>query len=191
MRITLASLAVLVVVLSSPWLAQAESDWAVSLYGGQWIGAGNGDMIHFRIRDTYLAGLGVIYEFEQSPPHVRWELEGQILQHAGLQEHTEFALDIGPRWVSFPWDKWVDTSAALGAGLSYATEEPALERKENPETGATRLLHYLVFEFAVAPPGESHWSLVIRLHHRSGVWGLFDGVGSASNFAVLGLRYRF
>jgi len=191
MRTLLASLAVLVVVLSAPRPGLAQSDWSVSLYGGQWIGAGNGDMIHFRIRETYLVGLGLMYEFDESPPHMRWELEGQILQHAGLQDHTEFALDIGLRWVTFPWDQWVDTSAALAVGLSYATEEPALELKENPETGATQLLHYLVFEIAVAPPGESRWSLVARLHHRSGVWGLFDGVGSASNFFMLGLRYRF
>lgn len=190
MRMILASLTVLIAVLS-PWLAQAESDWALSVYGGQWIGAANSDMMSLEVHDTYLAGLGLIYEFEQSPPHVRWELEAQVLQHFGLQHHTEFVLDIAVRWVTYPWDKWIDTSAALGAGLSYATEVPAFEEKENPDTGATKLLHYLVFEIAVAPPGESHWSLVLRLHHRSGVWGLFDGVGSASNFAVLGLRYRF
>jgi hypothetical protein len=118
MRIFLTSLTMFITALSSPWLAHAESDWAVSLYGGRWIGAANGDMIQLRVRDSYLASLGLMYEFGQSPPHVRWELEGQIVQHMGLQEHTEFALDIAVRWVSSPWDKWVDTSAALGAGLS-------------------------------------------------------------------------
>jgi hypothetical protein len=190
MRTALAAMAVLAAVLS-PRVAQAESDWAISLYGGQWIGASNDAMMSLEVADTYLAGLGVIYEFEQSGPHVRWEVEGQILQHFGLQHPTEFVLDIAVRWVTYPWDKWIDTSVALGAGLSYTTELPEFEAKQNPDTGATQLLHYLAFEIAVAPPGESHWSLVFRLHHRSGVWGLFDGVGSASNFAVIGIRYRF
>src|SRR5262245_4191026 len=107
MRIALASLTGLITVLSSG-LAQAESDWALSVYGGQWVGAANGDVMSLEFRDTYLAGLGVLYEFDQSPPHVRWELEGQILQHFGQQHHTEFALDIAVRWVTYPCDKWSD-----------------------------------------------------------------------------------
>jgi hypothetical protein len=182
---------VVVVLLSAPRPAPADSDWRVSLYGGQFIGAGNGDMVHFRFSESYLLGLGLTYEFAESPPHVRWEVEGQGLQHMDEQEHTELALAVGVRWVTFPWNQYVDTSLGFGAGLSYATEEPEVEARENPSTGATRLLHSLILEVAVAPPGASRWSLVGRIHHRSGVWGLFDGVGSASNFFVVGIRYRF
>jgi hypothetical protein len=32
---------------------------------------------------------------------------------------------------------------------------------------------------------------VVRVHHRSGVWGLFNGVGRGSNVLVGGVRYRF
>ncbi len=33
--------------------------------------------------------------------------------------------------------------------------------------------------------------LIYRIHHRSGVFGLFGGVKGASDFYLLGLRYRF
>src|SRR5262245_66497704 len=107
MRIALASLTVLITVLS-PGLAQAESDWALSVYGGQWVGAANGDVMSLEFRDNYLAGLGVLYEFDQSPPHVRWELEGKILQHLGQQHHEEFDLDLAVWWWTYTLYKWCD-----------------------------------------------------------------------------------
>jgi hypothetical protein len=36
---------------------------------------------------------------------------------------------------------------------------------------------------------ESLWSLVTRIHHRSGAWGLFGHSGS--NVLAAGIRYRF
>jgi hypothetical protein len=171
--------------------ARAENDWFLSLYGGQFAGSDNGDMVALRRRDSYLVGLGVTKEFEQSPPNVRWEVEGQVGRHSGEQDHLELDLTINVRWMTFPWDAYLDTSLAFGSGLSYATEAPEAEAEENPDTGSTRLLHYLLVEIAVTPPGQSRWSLFTRMHHRSGIWGFFDGVGRASNFLVFGIRYRF
>jgi hypothetical protein len=42
-------------------------------------------------------------------------------------------------------------------------------------------------EAAFRLPG-SPWSMVARLHHRSGIFGLFSHSGS--NLVELGLRYR-
>jgi len=100
--------------------ASAEREWAVTLLGGQYSG-------NKLLKDSYATGLSVSYQFVDWGPHMRWELEGQVLKHLGEQEHVEL----------------------------------------------------------VASP----WSMVARLHHRSGIFGLFSHSGS--NLLELGLRYRF
>ncbi|WP_155890787.1 hypothetical protein [Desulfuromonas sp. TF] len=40
-------------------------------------------------------------------------------------------------------------------------------------------------------PRVPRWRLSARIHHRSGVFGLFDGVRGGSNFMGLGVTYRF
>jgi hypothetical protein len=170
--------------------ARAENDWYLSLYGGQFIGSGDGDLVDFRLRDAYLIGAGLTKEFARFPRQVGWELECQLAQHFGEQAHLELDFAINARWLTFPWDAQLDTSLAFGSGLSYTTDVPETEAEVNPDTGSTRLLHYLLVEVAAALP-ESRWGLFTRLHHRSGIWGFFDGVGRASNYIVLGIRYRF
>lgn len=190
MRSALAWLAVCLIVLSAH-PAVADNDWLVSLYGGQFSGARNGDVIAARVQDSYVGGLGVLWQWEKSPPYAIWESEVVWLQHFGRQHHQEFAASIGVRWVAFPWNAYLDTSLAFGSGVSYATEVPELENRENPETGSNRFLHYIMLETALGVPGTPQWSIAGRIHHRSGVFGLFDGVGRASNIYMLGLRYRF
>jgi len=90
------------------------------------------------------------------------------------------------RWTLFPWDRFVDTSIAVGEGLSYATSRPRIENRGE----AARLLNYLMFEMELTPLQDSPWSLVGRIHHRSGVFGIFGGVRGGSNFIMIGVRYR-
>jgi hypothetical protein len=54
-----------------------------------------------------------------------------------------------------------------------------------------RLLNYLMFELAVAVPQRPQWTLFARVHHRSGAFGLFDGVSGGSNVVGAGVRYSF
>jgi hypothetical protein len=42
-----------------------------------------------------------------------------------------------------------------------------------------------------ALPNTPKWNLVFRLHHRSGIFGLFDGIEGASNAFGIGLKYKF
>ena len=48
-----------------------------------------------------------------------------------------------------------------------------------------------MFEFDFFLPDHPRFGLVTRLHHRSGAFGLFDGVHDAANAVGFGLRYRF
>ena len=54
-----------------------------------------------------------------------------------------------------------------------------------------RLLNYILGEMTVAPPQVKDWSLVVRVHHRSGVFGLFDGVEGGSNVIGAGVKFHY
>ena len=190
LRGLLAGVVVLVVlVCASEAFADGEREWAVTLLGGQYSGNKLLDFPDtFDFKDSYAAALSVSYQFVDWGPHMRWELEGQVLKHFGEQEHVELVASINVRWITFPWNRYLDTSFAFGGGLSQATEVPVLERRDPDSSEASALLHYLMVEAAFALPG-SPWSVVTRLHHRSGVFGLFSHSGS--NLVEFGLRYRF
>jgi hypothetical protein len=179
----------LLTLVSAP-AAFAEKEWAVTVLGGQYSGSQllklGGGTLDFK--DSYTAGLSLSYQFVDWGPHMRWELEGQALQHVGEQEHVEFASSINVRWITFPWNRYLDTSVAIGGGLSVTSEVPVLEKRDPDNSQAATLLHYLLIEAAVGLP-SSNWSLVARVHHRSGIFGLFSHSGS--NVLALGLRYRF
>ena len=193
------SLVALVLVLSSLLTAGkvAASDdrpWSLTLYGGTLVNADLGEIVtEFppESEDAPLFVLAVAREFATSGPHLRWEVEGQIAKHFGKQNHWEFNPLLVLRWITFPWDRWADTSVAVGLGVSYATEAPELEALRHPDTGAERFLAYLMTELSVGIPGAPQWSVVARVHHRSGAWGLFSGVNGASNALALGIKYRF
>jgi hypothetical protein len=185
----LAGVLTLLTLVSAP-AAFAEKEWAVTVLGGQYSGSQllklDGGTLDFK--DSYTAGLSLSYQFVDWGPHMRWELEGQALQHVGEQEHVEFASSINVRWITFPWNRYLDTSVAIGGGLSVTSEVPVLEERDPDNRQAATLLHYLLIEAAVGLP-SSNWSLVARVHHRSGIFGLFSHSGS--NVLALGLRYRF
>ena len=113
------------------------------------------------------------------------------LQHRGRQTNAELGatywlrtpdLELGPLGVNF----------AAGAGVSHAFGTPSYEdgpADDPSKRYRTQLLATFEFEWkALAAP---NLSLVTRLHHRSGVYGLVAPRRVGSNFAVIGLRYRF
>jgi hypothetical protein len=144
-------------------------------------------MEHSRL--ATLAYAETLHSFWQD--HGRWEWEVQGVKHWGFQSHWEFNALVALRWRSFPWNELVRTSFAIGNGLSWATEVPALELASHTNEGATQLLNYLLLEWTLGLPSLLEWDLVLRIHHRSGIYGLFDGVNGGSNVLALGLKYRF
>jgi hypothetical protein len=139
--------------------------------------------------DTYMGGVIVGKRLWTYKDWLDIEAEGQILRHWGLQEHFEFNALVTFRWLPFPWDRYLDTSFAVGDGLSYATEDPELEIEESDKT--SKLMNYLMCELAFAVPRLPRWRVFIRFHHRSGVFGLFNGVSGGSNVAAAGVAYHF
>lgn len=121
---------------------------------------------------------------------IDFELEGQVVKHIEGQHHWEFNALVVARWIRFPWNDIIKTSFAVGEGLSLATETPQFEEKYHGEE-TNKFLNYLMFEFDFAFPDNPRWSLVTRLHHRSGIYRLFNGVDGASNALGVGIRYHF
>ncbi|SEO73972.1 hypothetical protein [Aquisalimonas asiatica] len=139
-------------------------------------------------RASYLGAAILARDLGQWPGPVAWEGELQAVRHWGKQSLWESNVAVTVRWNHFPWDDWVDTSAAFGQGVSFASRRPPLEKENDSES--RRMLHYMHAELAFSPPGNQRLSLVARVHHRSGMFGVY-GVSGGSNFLTTGLRYRF
>ena len=186
---------ILVVVLGLIVLGQrnaaAHGKWFVSLYGAQVTDSDERDIITFKAdyKDSYFGAFVVGKEFWTYKDHIGMEAEGQIVKHWELQDHFEFNALLVIRWLPFPWDDYVDTSFALGNGISYATETPEIEEQAHDDV--SKSLHYFMLELSFLVPNQARWSVIFRLHHRSGVFGLYNGVWGASNALGAGVRYAF
>jgi hypothetical protein len=188
-KLLLTSLVALLPLASATGAFAEETEWAVTLLGGRYSGKEFRDIFYGDgFKDSYTAGLSISYQFTDWGEHMRWELEGQMLQHFGEQKMVEFVGSINVRWITFPWDRYLDTSVAFGGGLSVTSEVPELEKRDPRSSEAATLLHYLLLEATVGLP-NSDWGLVGRIHHRSGIFGLFSHSGS--NLLEIGVRYRF
>jgi hypothetical protein len=141
--------------------------------------------------DSYLAALALAKRLASYREKIDLEVEGQAVKHFGDQYHWEFNGLAAIRWLPFPWDNTIDTSFASGAGLSYATETPEWEEERRGEGQTQKLLTYLMLELTFSLPQTPNWYLVTRIHHRSGAFGLFNGVTGASNAWGFGIKYRF
>jgi len=95
------------------------------------------------------------------------------------------------RYDGLPWNDTVYTTIGANTGLSYLTDISEFERGRDSDGRASELLHYLGPELTFANPENKDLELVLRYHHRSGVFGLFDGVVSGSTFMSAGIRVRF
>lgn len=119
------------------------------------------------------------------------QVAGNVTVRYGKNEDTIYEFDpyLMFRWANLPWNKYLNTSLALGEGLSYDTSYPAIEKRQN--TNNKRLLNYLMFEATFAPPTHPRLQLVARIHHRSGCYGLYRAGNTGSNVVGAGLRYLF
>ncbi len=93
------------------------------------------------------------------------------------------------RWKYFPWNEYVRTTAAIGFfGASVATD---IIDEEYEDNGGSHFLNFLIPEITLGLPAYPHWDALVRIHHRSGIFGAISGVNGGSNFIAAGLRYHF
>ncbi|RMD71907.1 MAG: hypothetical protein D6819_00310, partial [Gammaproteobacteria bacterium] len=144
--------AVLLLFLAMP----ARGERFVSLYGGWGTDEGIEDffLFHAHFISSYFIALTAGRVLAD---HGKWALEGEVqgVKHFAKQDHFEFNAVLIARWKKLPWDHLIDTSLAIGDGLSYATRIPAIEAERTEKN--SRLLNYLMVEaaFAIAPSWEA------------------------------------
>jgi hypothetical protein len=175
--------------------------WAATAWGGKMTNAPLSETFIFRgePRPEALMGLGLQRRLLDGGP-LSIELEGNLIGHraspqrggeynkpvanAGVpaQSFGEITAGVGVRLWLRPWLSLLGVEGvSLNTDLSYY--EQTFRRK------SAQLLNYLAFE--VEALVDPQWSLVGRIHHRSGAWGTYSGVKEGSNGYLLGLRYRF
>jgi hypothetical protein len=169
----------------------ALNPWHLTLYAGIQAQDSLRDVYTLQAKfvdDTYMVDLALARDFYQYKDWLKFEVEGQVAKHFGEKDDQwEFVGLVILRWLAFPWDKTVDTSLALGEGLSYYTKVSEIELEESPD--AQKLLNYLLIEITLGLPEVPKWDLSLRIHHRSGIWGLVGESGS--NILCAGVRYSF
>jgi hypothetical protein len=176
-----------------PQIVDGSKPYAVHFFGGQnfdeylsdfFKGGGYG-----QYNDAYLAGAAASKRFA-TWNSISIEIEGGVGQHFGAYDATELWSAVFFRFHAFPWNKYVYTTAAASVGLSYLSNVPQIEKRKNDGRGS-HLLHYFAPEITFALPEHKDIELVFRLHHRSGVAGLFNGVRDATNVPTVGFRFRY
>ncbi|MEO1093541.1 MAG: hypothetical protein AAFX01_01410 [Cyanobacteria bacterium J06638_28] len=158
--------------------------WRATVWGGVMTDNALGPSLigqDIRLEDSALLGLGVSRRLAGGNS-IKVEGELQLLQHLGQQDHLE-----GTAALALRWEMSSRFSVAVIEGISYATAIPEIEAENNDR--AAQLLNYLAFEaeYAYTP----QWAIATRLHHRSGVGGLFSDVKGGSNAYLVGIRRRF
>lgn len=193
MKIMTGTLFLLLYAMALSSGAEEKNDRFASLYVGQFSNTALNEIVRFGVdfEGTYVYVLSLGREMGRWKDKLALELEGQLGAYSGAQSHLEANGAVTLRWLTFPWDRWLDTSFAFGNGLSYASKDPPLEVREGNEGRSAQLMYYILVEMAFAVPHHPDWEVFTRIHHRSSVFGLIDGLFTASNFAGLGLRYRF
>jgi hypothetical protein len=173
----------------------ASYNWAFTGYVAWMSGDQLGDMLIFNaeLSDNKFYVAALTRRIKTFYKDMDWEVEGQVAKHAGNGSgmyYWELNALSSVRWNRFVWDKYVDTSAAAGLGLSWASDDPPFEIEEHGST--EQLLAYILVELTFSPPKHPEWAGVVRIHHRSSAYGTFaDDIQGASNSLGVGIKYRF
>ena len=164
--------------------------WFLTIFGGPSAQPDLENVFIFNMRfedDTYIAVAALAREFWRYDNWISFEVEGQVGKYFGKESQWQSNGLIIGRWHRFPWDKYLDTSFAVGDGLSYNTETSKVEKVDDEDAG--KWLNYLMFELTLGLPKYPRWNLAYRIHHRSSIR---ERIGSgASNFVALGIKYSF
>ncbi|MFO7630428.1 MAG: DUF3769 domain-containing protein [Prochlorococcaceae cyanobacterium] len=175
--------------------------WAITAWGGQMVDSEFGETFLFQgtPRPEAIGGIGLQRRLIDGGPFAL-EIDANLIGHkawpqAGggfnqsdpgslnpAQSFAELTTGLGLRAWLQPW-----LSVAFVEGVSLNSEVSFYEKTFRKNY--SQFLNYLAFEVEalVAP----QWSLVGRIHHRSGAFGVYSDVREGSNGYLMGMRYRF
>lgn len=180
-----------------------QKQWSLLYYYGQTV---NGALIgiptgNFKHWPEHIQSFELAYTLDENNRFRQFfnpivgvvQIAGNYTVRYGNQESriNEFDPYIMFRWANFPWNDTVTTSLALAEGVSYVSSVPSIEKRGADNNNLGHLLNYLMFEATFARPSQPELQLVVRIHHRSGAFGLYQVSNGGSNDIGLGIRYLF
>ena len=136
-------------------------------------------------RDFYSFSL-----FEYSDK-VRLGLGGTLSTHSF--DNLEITGDISLTLMRFlPENRYVDMDFMVAIGLSYIFGE--IDYEDGPKDNPDKKYHFQnndIFQLNIYSPRWTRFKTFIRLHHRSGVYGLIAPRHVGSNFLGAGVSWSF
>ncbi len=174
-----------------PSVSLASDDWqraatlfAGTMTAGTWHEALSPPDVEFA--DSHLIGGVLSWDRPIGASAWRFGAELQLMGHFGRQGHFEIVLPLVLRYE--PRRARNIKSVGAGIGLSHATKVPQVEVDRSGASQRNFVYWMADLEFSRADPDDS--SVLIRLHHRSDGYGLFE-VNSGSTGLLVGLRQQF
>jgi hypothetical protein len=193
-------------VFCSVSVSAEPKNWSLMLYSGITAQQTFGQLISgkFNSANEYIYSGEVAYKFAEQCwlRKIFWRLIDNISLAGNYTLRNDTAhndlvnegnIYLVWRWETFPWNNYVLTSFGIGDGFSYASHVPYVDRitAADSEQKFQKLLNYFMVEATVASPSLPNWHLVLRLHHRCTMWGLYGHNNAGSTSLALGLRYFF
>lgn len=121
------------------------------------------------------------------------EIEAGVAKRFGNSyTGNQWEFDLMPMaiWKYFPWNDCVYTNFGLGLiGASYVTGISSFEKDFDSSGRSNPFLNLLIPEITVSPAKDAPFVFFVRVHHRSGIYGLINGVHGASNYICGAIRF--
>ncbi len=178
------------ITLILPNAVFATKDLSVAIYGGPGTPTPLSEILigfnNFKLVPQWNTTLAINQVIFTENEFFAIEIEGQWSWYFDSQRPSQsFQAASILRWLDLPWSKIIESSFALGLGLSYANSIPKLENDTLEKQ--SKILVHLLFEYAFSV--KKDWDLLLRIQHRSGAFGLINGVVGGSDYLCLGVRY--
>ncbi|MEO3471625.1 hypothetical protein AAFN86_07150 [Roseomonas sp. CAU 1739] len=143
--------------------------------------------------DDTLVGGAVQYRLGRFWRFFTVDLELGSQYRFGQTEGGEFWAVAYLRYDGFPWSNYIYTTLGLSMGPDFVTRLPQVERGTDarPEQNQSAFLNYFSPEITFALPEHPQYEVALRYMHRSGMFGLYNGVWEGANSFAVGFRYRF
>ena len=191
--------------------ARPAWSWALALYNGQRTpslyqgiipDALNGRLI---LHDAHISSFVLskhLFDIDIKLPFSEYRLNGfsfeteaTINKHRGFQKNYEVSGALVIRSGEFSLGENMSMNVSWGNGLSYALAKPSWENGTSGLRGidTPQLQYFMSHEVEFRHAAAQNISGFVRLHHRSGMYGVFSsGVGgTGSNYIGAGLRILF
>lgn len=181
------------------WDEPCDGDCRIGAFAGNYVNTGFGRIVRDPVLpwdwsyddDDHFVAVHASRTLLSVGKAVKIEPEIGVGKRFGDQDETEIWTAVFVRNTKFPWNRWLVTTAALGFGLNYATGVSAKEQARGGPAGGDRLLGYVAPEVTFALPNHPNAELALRLHHRSGAYGLVSETKGGAQYGTVGLNFKF